>query len=255
GALLGAVSGSLIIEDPVFGDIFVSPSSVASLLAPLLAAVYTVLQSKIIIRNQIAIDGSTLKLPPSLGSIFWNGNRKKPKRQEALLAKPQPVEPQVMTQSQRALNLEATDSLADRAIALNSPPAKKRETLPRSWTEKPIQSTLIFAMILLAFWGVNLLLDTRLMPTPEGFRNYKCNDPALTISYREDAKNIRLTSGNNVVTTTVGGNQIVWNEYRASSQLLGVPLPTKIVSISPMTLIVDGGMFQKTVCSVVSNLP
>ena len=251
GGVLGAVGASLALGDPVFGDSFSASSTVAPLLVPPLAALYTVLQSRLILRNLAALGGRAP--PPSLWQILRPTGLAV--RTDVPTAEVQTLPPAVVpTPAPPALPQEAPAQLPQSTSSATSTVSTSSPVVAAPGVPAHARTVLLgvgaVAVAVVLVWLVRLLMTTSLMPTPEGFRVYECAKPRLTISYREGAQTIRMTSPISTISAPVAEQRIVWDDYRAAGQVLEVPPPTAIVSVDANSLVVDGGMFQNTVCTV-----
>ncbi len=264
GAILGAVSGGLIVDDPIFGGAIVNPSSLASLVVPVLAGAYTVMQSKIILRNQQSLGARTP--PGSLWDILRPATANvRHIRDEA------PPETPVVPQD----DLSGTFSHATDIAALTQEPqpvsdvlaepkrieAAARTQMVSAGQAKPavergipqrIYIGLVFALSGAFFigWMVHFFGKSPVMPTPEHWVTYQCKSPDLTISYDTGAAEMRLTSAKGVVRTqvTAANGHINWRNYQAAGFALGVTPPVQIVSAGAAKLVVDGGAFENAEC-------
>lgn len=257
GAILGAVSGGLMVDDPIFGGAIVNPSSLASLVVPILAAAYTVMQSKIILRNQQSLGA---RMPPrSLWKIF------RPTLSSAGLVR-QVVPPDAISVNQSELPAVVSQVTDD--VALMQEPQQAFEVLPGSTSvevtsvvERGISQKIYIGFVfvlsgaLLIGWIVHFFGKSPVMPAPENWINYQCKSPDLAISYDAGAAEMRLTSAKGVVRTnvTAADGHINWKNYQAAGFALGVMPPVKVVSAAGAKLVVDGGAFENAECIAVQK--
>jgi YjbE family integral membrane protein len=269
GAILGAVSGGLMIDDPIFGGAIVNPSSLANLVVPVLAAAYTVMQSKIILRNQHSLGDRPP--PASLWKIIRPAN---------------PNADQIHNEASPDAHVAAQGDLPDasRHSTETAPVAQQLEptsgvlTEPKGAEAAPLVKTvtvsptaptiergmsqriyigLVFAVSGAFFigWIVHFFGQSPVMPAPETWVNYQCKSPDLAISYYPGAAEMRLTSTKGVVRTpvTAADGHINWKNYQAAGFALGVTPPVKIISTSAAKLVVDGGAFENAECMAVQK--
>lgn len=243
GAILGAVSGALIIDDPIFGNAFANASSVANLVVPAIAAVFVVMQSKIIATNA-ALMGARPK-PKSVFAILWS----RPALSVLAIAGVPPV-----TQAFATIGpvSQSTPGLAPEAVRIpvrvsvpNEAPASTKSGFFQNGYRVLMAAGFL---VVLGVWAMSYLLNSPLLPAPEGLVTYRCKEPLMSISYRPGAKQIRFASSNGVVGTTVIDNRIVWDDYRSAGRALSIPPPVKIVSADTFKLVVTGGMFENVSC-------
>ena len=247
GAILGGVSGALIIDDPVFRGLFVNAASVSSMLVPVFFAIFVVLQSRIIISNEQSM--RTLPKPNSVFKILWPSSAESTQPKVAVHSESNEVSaaPQVLQES----------IISPKEFA-NSLTATARGKSVGSSGDGFFQSgyRILMALGLVIFligFGIRYLVNSPLMPQPEGFITYKCTDPALAISYRPNAKQIRFTSTKGIVSAKVTEDRIVWDDYRLASVALSIPPPVKIISADLSKLVVNGGMFDNVSCSAATK--
>jgi YjbE family integral membrane protein len=268
GAILGAVSGGLIVDDPVFGGTIVNPSSLASLVVPVLAAAYTVMQSRIILRNQKSLADRTP--PGSLWDIIRPAavaspveNASAPEASTAPHATlPEGVRQAAdLTVSTHAPE-SASEALPEPTVLPPVPPAQKRSDAQAVLTKKSGTPLRIYMRLALALVGVCIVgsvvyyfNQSPVMPAPENWVSYQCKSPELKISYRAGAAEMRLTSAKGVVRTlvTAADGRIDWKNYPAAAAALGMKPPVKILAAGADKMVVDGGDFENAECLSVSK--
>ena len=243
GAILGAVSGALIIDDPIFGSAFANASSVANLVVPAIAAVFVVMQSRIIVSNGASMQARPK--PKSVVAILWSRPASSVLASDGVAPSTQAFAANgPISQSPLGLATEAI-RIPARASAANEPPALTKTGL--FWNGYGVLMAAGF-LVVLGVWGITYLVNSPLLPAPEGFITYRCQEPVISISYRPGAKQIRFISSNGVVGTRVIDDRIVWGDYRSAGRALSVPPPVKIVSADNFKLVVTGGMFENASC-------
>ncbi|HEY8908602.1 MAG TPA: TerC family protein [Rhodoferax sp.] len=269
GAILGAVSGGLMVDDPIFGGAIVNPSSLASLVVPVLAAAYTVMQSKIILRNQRSLGDRPP--PASLWKIIRPASASAGETRDE-------TSPEANVATQGDLPDALRHSTGAAAVARQPEPISGVLTEPEGVNAAPLVKTvsasptapviergmsqriyisLVFAVSGAFFvgWIVHFFGQSPVMPAPEHWVNYQCKSPDLAISYYPGAAEMRLTSAKGVVRTPVTAvdGHINWKNYQAAGFALGVTPPVKIVSAGAAKLVVDGGAFENTECLAVEK--
>lgn len=247
--ILGGVSGSLIVEDPIFGDMFAHSTSMANLVVPLLSAIYVIFQSKIILENQPTL--ATREKPNSLFSIFRS----------------LPVPPVVELGGEQIRVVVKVGSLVasdtgtpnqaervDRQVSASVPIARTvaSEATVKHLDGPKVIAGLVFAALIVGGLGYYVVTSS-ILPSPEGFKTYQCFKPQLDIAYLPKATKIRLISSKGIITAAVVEGAIVWNDYRSAALSLGVPPPTQIIFSDSSRMVVSGGMFEKTECQVAAK--
>ncbi|MDR3368384.1 TerC family protein [Rhodoferax sp.] len=269
GAILGGVSGGLMVDDPILGGAIVNPSSLASLVVPVLAAAYTVMQSKIILRNQQSLGDRTP--PASLWKIIRpaTASAEQPREKaspEAYVAAQGNLADALSTSTE---TVGLTQDLEQVSSVLPEPPGTKAVPLIKTVSDKQaapaiergmsqrIYIGLVFAISGAFFigWIVHFFSRAPVMPEPEHWVKYQCKSPDLVISYYPGASEMRLTSAKGVVRTPVTAvdGRINWKNYQVAGFALGVTPPVKIVSAGATKLVVDGGAFENAECLAVGK--
>lgn len=251
GAILGAVAGALMLEDPVFGGTFSGANSVMNLVIPWLAAAYVVVQARIMVRNAQTLRDAPQ--PDTLWAIFSG-----PPAVHA------PVEEAPVLAIARPTTREAaSDQQVPQAkVAVAPPAATPAPTAPTvrgealeppapGWVSNGRNLIAVLAtLVVLAGIGIVFLVDSPLTPLPDGFINYQCKTPPSSIAYRPGGKKLRVQAEKGMATARVEGNSIIWEDYRIAALGLGIPPPITIVSADTHTLVVTGGMFENATCAV-----
>jgi hypothetical protein len=251
GAILGGVAGALMIEDPILGGAFASATSTADVLVPLVAALYVVLQSKIIIDNRAAL--AQVKPPSTLLAIFGTPKPSAVPGKPVARREPPPL---VTAQGQKSALTEAGPPLqaSAAASAVKRPPGAAVQSSPAKEPPSSQGTTrLLFGVgvVVMVVAGLGYYVVTSpLLPSPEGFKTYRCVTPPFEIAYLPNASKIRFASGSGVVTAQVLDGRVVWKDYRAASISLGIPPPNNIMSADATKMVVSGGMFENAECRV-----
>ena len=241
GAILGAVSGALMIDDPIFGGAFSNASSIGNLVVPAIAAVFVVMQSRIVVSNEVSMPGR--RKPKSIFAILFSRPAlSAPSSMAAATLEFVTDEP--VSQTRQGLGPKAVEIPASGG-APNEPLAMTKNGFFQNGYRVLVAAGF---MVIVATWGIGYLVNSPLLPLPEGFITYRCKEPPISISYRSGATQIRFTSSAGVVGTTVIEDRIVWDDYRKAGQALNIPPAIKIVSADSFKLIVTGGMFENASC-------
>ena len=244
GAMLGGVSGALIIEDPVFGGVFNSASSLANLFVPVLAAVFVVQISRVIAHNASSM--RALPKPRTLFDIVWHG------RAQWSTAMPQSARdvgpmlsalPAVM-----ATALAATAQPVDAVVSAAPRPAATPQ--PRGEHRLVIG----LGLFMVASGGLMYyMLNAYEPPGPDTLLSYFCKEPALSIRFQPRAKQIRFATPKGTVNATLLEDRIVWDDYREAGARLALEPPVKIILVDAGKLVVNGGMFDNTTCEAAAQ--
>jgi YjbE family integral membrane protein len=262
GAILGGVSGALVIDDPVFGGAFSSASSLANLVVPLIAALFVVQISRVIAANAGSM--GALEKPRPLFDILWKSAAQPPLADDPLPRPAQAARPAQGVAGLATLPVaqEAVLAEADPAVlllgALESAPSASSRATPAAKPARPAgvppkggEHRLVMALglfMMLSGGAIYYMLNAWEAPVPDSFYSYFCKEPALSISFRPSAKQIRFATPKGSVTTTVIEDRIVWDDYRAAGARLALAPPVKIVQADAGKLVVHGGMFDNTSC-------
>lgn len=245
GGLLAAIAGSLIIEDPIFGDTFVNSWSIASTVVPVLVGIYALCQSSILIANRGAL--STTVQPMSPWRILF------PRR--LVTVRPEPVPPLEQPKIIAVLFEEERPAPQVPSISVDSTPAVL-DNYPIRSEEKPspakrfLMPLGIFSGLVALYGIVSWVMSTSIMPVPSGFKLYECKNPQMSINYVANAVEIRFTTSKGFMLTPVKEGRIIWDDYRSAGMALGIPPPTHILSVDTEKIVVNGGMFDHATCFV-----
>jgi hypothetical protein len=257
GAILGGVSGALIIDDPIFGGAFSSASSLANLIVPVIAALFVVQISRVIAANASAM--GALQKPRPLFDIVWKSAAQPPvadaqplRAADIALPAAAPTD-SVFTAAQPARVLVA--EVGDAPAALESPPDKpKLPPAPAAIEGNEHRVVMALGLFMMVSGGaIYYMLNAYEAPVPETFFTYFCKQPALSIRFQPSAKQIRFATPKGSVTTTVIEDRIVWEDYREAGARLALAPPVKIIMADATKLVVNGGMFENTSCLVVAQ--
>lgn len=240
GAVLGAVAGSLIIDDPIFGSNFVNSSSVASSIVPAIVALYTVLQGKIILQNRLRLSLDTA--PNSLWGIF----NSKPKSKNDIDC-PTVELMKFDSVSNDFPELKVTDQ--------SSPPhaSSIENGIDATSNQNFLKKVYLTVFGVLMLTGLIFVVSRfigrgTLLPIPEGYITFQCTSPDMVVNYRENAPNIRFATKNGTISTSVVQGRIIWDDYRSAGLALGIPPPIHVSSIATSVIVVNGGMFEHKTC-------
>ncbi len=250
GAILGAMSGSLIIDDSIFGGAFSTASSMAPLVVPVVTGAFVVQISRVVAANAQRM-GSVPK-PPSLLDILWTGATNAPVVPERALATAPDLAATQILAKPLALVIPATPAQeaparVDTVDAVVALPSKTLPPAPSSGADHRVLIALGLFMLLsggLAYYMLNVLQPQ----APERVINFTCKQPAMSISYWPGAREIRFATAKGSVATTVTEDKIDWEDYKQAGVRLAIQPPLKIVSGDTGKLVLNGGMFENSVC-------
>jgi hypothetical protein len=228
-AILGGVSGALIIEDPIFDGVFNNTSSVLPLIIPLLAAGFVVQISRVIVANAQRMHA--VARPPSLFEIFWPGDAMVPHAAVAQVALPEPV------------SVVESPAKPVAGAAVHGAPAQASSS-----GEYRVVVALGLFMVLTG-GGIYYMLNMVQPAAPEQLLAYVCKQPSVTIGYAPGFNDIHLANSKVLMNATVVKDRIVWDDYGAATAQLSFAPPVKIVSADAQKLQVSGGAFDNTTCS------
>jgi YjbE family integral membrane protein len=240
GAILGGVSGSLIVDDPVFDGAFSNATSMAPLVVPFLTAILVVQMSRVIVFNSRQLQ--LVRKPNSLAHILWGG-ASTPAVTNQIAQRPI-IELQVA---------EYAFSKPEPVAAAQEPEKTLRASATRIAEPKPgggdYRVVMALGLFMMLSGGVLYYMLNVYQPSvPNQFITYVCKQPEMTISYMPEANEIRFATNKGVIKTTVIEGRIVWEDYRDAGARLTIPPPVKIVSADASKLVVHGGMFENTPC-------
>lgn len=258
GAILGGVSGSLMVDDPIFGGAFNNASSMAPAVVPLVLAACVVPMSRVIAANTRRMQAEAL--PPSLWRIFWPQEpdhrpevvASTARAEAALMTPTAPETAPALASAAKAAEITAvavSQTTTEEVPAAATPPAQ-----PSSRAEYRILIAL-GAFVMLAGGGLHLMFDVLQPSVPDNFITYICARPPMTISYLPHAQEIRFATSEGAIKTTITEDRVVWDNYREASTKLGIPPPVSIVAADVRQLVVNGGMFENTNCRPATQRP
>jgi len=260
GAILGGVSGALIIDDPIFGG--ASASSLANLVVPVISAAFVLQMSRVIADNTANM--GALEKPRPLWDILW---------QRAAPAERAPLPPIEALLPTRDLGLvllpvqapaQSLPMEADTVAAvLSAQPtaagvaARAAKPLPPAGTPAAggeYRVLIGLGLFMMLSGGIlYYMLNAYEPPVPERFITYACKEPAMSISFRPNAREIRFATPKGALLTTVIDDRIVWDDYRDAGLKLSIAPPVKIISADVAMMVVNGGMFDNASCPAVSQ--
>ena len=249
GAVLGGVSGAMMVDDPIFGGAFNSASSMAPAVVPLVLAACVVPLSRVIAANTRRMQAEAA--PPSLWRIFWpqdTDHRTAATAHASMTEAVTEAAPVTHTAPENAYETAPTP-VAQVAAAPATPPAQ-----PSSGAEYRILIAL-GAFVMLAGGALHLMFEVLQPSVPDNFVTYICARPAMTISYLPHAQEIRFATSEGAIKTAVAEDRVVWDNYREASTKLGIPPPVSIVAADARQLVVNGGMFENTNCRPATQRP
>jgi hypothetical protein len=240
GAILGGVSGSLIVDDSIFDNAFSNATSMAPLVVPLLTAIFVVQMSRVIVFNSRRLQ--SINRPPSIMQILRGGVSN-----FSVTNQISETPASEFRGSQFAIKEPLLAVIPSEPIKpVEAPTSRITESASRGADYRVVKALGLFMTISggLLYYMLNVYQPT----VPNQFITYICKQPAMTISYMPEANEIRFATDKGVVKTTVIEGRIVWDDYREAGARLTIPPPVKIVSVDARKLVVHGGMFENTAC-------
>ena len=247
GAILGGVSGALIVDDPIFDCALSNASSMAPLFVPIIAAGFVVQISRVIGANSQRMQ--SVRKPASLFNIFWAMPSEVSITERSVIVPILEVPAIKVTPHQTAVIVK----IARTDVA--TPPSDKTEQASTRVVPAPPSTAgehrllIWLGMFMVVVGGLLYYMLNVYQPiVPNSFISYICKQPAMTISYMPEANEIRFATGKGVIKTTAIEGRIVWDDYQEASAKLAITLPVKIISVDARKLIVNGGMFENTAC-------
>ena len=253
--ILGGVAGGLLIDDPLFGGLFSGESSMSHFVVPVLAAVFVVQISRIILSTRAAL--LNVPRPPSLFQILSGAPSSRteidlpdaPRPAASLLAAPAAAPAAVSA-------TVAVPQPGHSAVLVESPQQALEPTpkyvVPLSDEGKSRKDYRVVAALggfmLVVGWIIYAMVNAEPPPVPDRFVAYKCKDPGLVIQYRGSAQQIRFASGKGVVEARFSEGRIVWDDYALASKALSLKPPMKIVTVQADQIELQGGDFDHAVC-------
>ena len=245
GAILGAVSGSLIIEDPIFGGAFSNASSMAGVVVPVLAAGFVVQIGRVISVNAQRMQ--SVPRPPSIFAILFPGASNASAARATAVAREQAT-----ARAQENGSPPGVTAHPNKAVAaqVSGASAVAPGTAPSTASSGGDHRVVIALGLFMAVAGGLLyyMLNVLEAPMPDRFIRYTCKQPALSISYRPGSTEIHFASAQESITTSVIEGRIAWEDYKEAGDRLSMELPVKILSADSRRLIVSGGGFDNTSC-------
>ncbi len=248
GAILGGVSGALIIDDPIFGG--ASASSLANLVVPVISAGFVLQMSRVMGENAASL--RMLEKPRPLWDILWNGGASPVAKQLAPAEKtvaPAQVDAKLVAPMPSAPPQQLAQPSAAAVLAVK--PVRPAGTPAAGGEHRVLIALGLFMM--LSGGILYYMLNAYEPPVPERFITYACKAPAMSISFRPSAREIRFATPKGAVLTTVIDDRIVWDDYRDAGIKLGSAPPVKIISADVAMMVVNGGMFDNASCPAVSQ--
>ncbi len=245
GAILGGVSGALIIDDPIFDGALNNASSLSPIIVPVLAAGFVLQISRVIAAN--AKHMQTVTKPRPMFKIFW------PSDADFLLAPTPSVDPRLSradSQTNAHVQLAVLESASVVELPAKSADASAANAAPRE-AASPGDYRVVAALglfMVLAGGAMYYMLNMVQPTEPERLVAYVCKQQSVTIGYVPGSKDIHLANAKVLINATVVEDRIVWGDYGAATVQLSLAPPVKIVSANARKLVVNGGAFENTTC-------
>ena len=257
-AVLGGVSGGLLIDDPIFDGLFSADATLSHFVIPVLAAGCVVQISRIILANRTAVQG--LKKPPPLFGIL---------RGQVVDA---PLRARDLELSTAAANgVMSGPSAVQSAAALRGATAAVRiaiPDIPEAVTEgasdaapdgapdvvvrQPRDYRVLVALglfMVVAGWITYAMVNSDPPAVPARFVAYRCTNPLLVVQYRPSAAQIRFSAGKGSMEAKLVGTRIAWDDYPQAVQTLNMQPPLRVMAVQDDQIVLDGGAFAQTVCA------
>lgn len=249
--ILGGVAGGLLIDDPVFGGIFSSESSMSHFVIPALAAAMVIEISRTILRNRAVLQG--VPQPLSLVQIFRGAQHVEvaaPRAVPSSVAAQLPVPDLVLVRPDpQPVSPAAPSANPDPASPLPSPSSGAPALTAKSPGDYRVVAAIV-VFVLLVGWAIYALVSAEPPPVPDRLVAFKCKEPALVIHYRASARQVRLASAKGAVDARLQDDRIVWDDYAAASKTLGLKPPLKMVALQAEQMELQGGDFERSVCAL-----
>jgi YjbE family integral membrane protein len=242
--ILGGVAGGLLIDDPVFGGLFSGVSSMSHFVVPLLAAVFVVQISRVILSNRSVLEN--VPRPPSLYQIF-GGARHPAAFEQASVPSAPPVP--VVTPAPKTVAARSEAKEVAPSLVVVEPMIVSEPVLVEGKPNRDYRVVAALGLFLVVVgWAIYAMVNADPPPVPDRLAGYKCKDPALVVQYRASAKLIRFASPKGVVDARTLDDRIVWDDYALATKTLNLNPPLKITSAQPEQLEFLGGDFDHVVC-------
>ena len=286
-AILGGVSGGLLIDDPIFDGAFSSDATLSHFVIPLLAAGAVVQISRIMLANRSAVRG--LPKPPSLFSILRGPIVEPPVlgapvvagadvrepacavvATAAATAEPSPrVPPAVVATQVVAAALRVESMVAQRVVSVEpapapapfdgpavdvlASPAATGVQVPAVAVSQPRDYRVLAALgVFMVLTGGLLyaLLNTEEPTIPDRLIAFRCKTPPMVVQYRPVDSHLRFSSGKGFVEARLADGRIAWDDYPLAAQTLALQPPLRVMVSQEDQLLLDGGAFDHTVCAI-----
>jgi YjbE family integral membrane protein len=217
GALLGWLAGDIAVSDPLYARWVGEQSPALAVVVPALAALYVVLQGRII---EQARPGAEALRPVSA-------------RRAAEAEEPVPA---AATPPPVRLPVEVP------------PAAPPRDRRPPPWRWVAAGGGLLAVGVLWLAW------NTRWMPVPADLLRYDCPARDVSLRYRPGGQRIRMANATASISGVVGpDNQIDWGDLHVASTALGFVPPTRVTFGDARSVRIDGGMFEDMTCPLAAT--
>jgi len=269
-AILGGVSGGLLIDDPVFNGMFSGESTISHTVVPLLSAAFVVQVARIMLANRALVQGRPT--PPDLWDILWrkNGSSSPAISSEAAAKNvsddvipwapakvAEEVDAKDATEIGQVLISEVGPNVGEDDLA--QAPSVQAETraevaaapvVERSGVPVRDYRIVIGLIVFMALigWIIYAMVSGESPAAPERFAAYRCNAPVMVVHYRANGAQVKLTSIKGEVQGRVIDGRIAWNDYALAVQTLNLQPPLRLQVSQDNQLMLDGGAFDHTIC-------
>lgn len=231
GALLGWIAGGIAVSDPLYAGWIEQQSPMLGVVVPLLAAVYVLVQARIVRERRTA--AAALRPQPL------------PRHQEMTALATSPAAAVSVAGFVAAAKPDPT-ALTRAAAAAAQPvagsqtkAASERPPSPGEVRDLPLRAPhwMLVGGVVAAIGTLGGLLFMARMPPPAPMRQYACANSSILVSYNTGGSRIRMTSGNATQEGVVRpGNQIEWGPAQPPGASLGIIAPDSIRYADARTL-------------------
>ncbi|MEX8493220.1 TerC family protein [Sphaerotilus sp.] len=227
-ALLGWIAGDIAMSDALVVDWVRQQSPGLTVVVPLLAAAFVLLESRIIRRTA-----------PGLAPMRTRLERTRVRAPEAP-TRPEADAPKALASVPDRL----PPSTASVTAPVASPVGADKRAFQRPWSWIRPLPWLLAA-------GLVITLATRFsMPLPADLQRFDCTGVHAYLQYREGSTELRLTLGSAYANASVRSDgYLKWGDYHMVSTALGLPPPNYLRQKSATTVVVRGGGFADVECT------
>ena len=256
-AVLGGVSGGLLIDDPLFEGMFSAENSVSHFVVPVLAAAFVVQTARIILATRVLVQNRPKPAP--LWDILRGGQHSPrpaaPAPDIDLAAapvvamqtpEPAPVLAEAVPVPAAAL-VDGTVAHASVAVIETPGLTQAQAEVAATRGDKRIVFGLAAFMAVVGF-AIYAMVNADPPAVPDRFVAYRCQSPVIVVQYRVGGGQVRLNSIKGVVDARLKDSSIAWDDYTLAAQTLKLQPPLHVLDVSDDQLVLDGGAFDHAVC-------